>query len=71
MSLRKGDVLLRMEQSGFRPKDEPNYQGAYCGCSDISADWNGRPRGCSENETGLGSPDLVTKPEPRVALGSL
>ena len=24
----KGGVLLRMEQSGFRPEDEANYQGA-------------------------------------------
>jgi len=27
----KGDVLLRMEQLGFRPEDEANYQGASYG----------------------------------------
>jgi len=27
----KGGALVRMEQSGFRPKDETNYQGANYG----------------------------------------
>ena len=27
----KGGVLVRMEQSGFRPEDEANYQGASYG----------------------------------------
>ncbi len=27
----KGGVLVRMEQSGFRPEDEANYQGATYG----------------------------------------
>jgi hypothetical protein len=27
----KGGVLVRMEQSGFRPQDEANYQGARYG----------------------------------------
>jgi uncharacterized protein YndB with AHSA1/START domain len=27
----KGGVLVRMEQSGFRPEDEANYQGANYG----------------------------------------
>jgi hypothetical protein len=27
----KGSTLMRMEQSGFRPEDEANYQGARYG----------------------------------------
>jgi hypothetical protein len=27
----KGGVLVRMEQSGFRPEEEANYQGANYG----------------------------------------
>lgn len=30
-------TLLRMEQAGFRPQDEPNYQGATCGWGRFAA----------------------------------
>jgi|SRR6516162_8905612 len=46
----KGGGLVRMEQSGFRPEDEANCQGASYGWQRYIGGGSGWPRGRAENE---------------------
>jgi uncharacterized protein YndB with AHSA1/START domain len=42
-----GGVLVRMEQSGFRPEDESNYKGAGYGWQKFVGALEQGPQGCT------------------------